>query len=52
MNSSCDLANDWNRGMRYINPTTFFFEELEQTWEKERTRGHCPRKFLRIAELF
>ena len=23
-----------------------------QTWKKARTRGHCPRKFLRIAEIF
>ena len=23
-----------------------------QTWKKARTRGHCPRKFLRIVEIF
>ena len=23
-----------------------------QTWKKALTRGHCPRKFLRIAEIF
>ena len=22
-----------------------------QTWKKARTRGHCPRKYLRIAEI-
>ena len=25
---------------------------LVQTWKKARTRGHCPRKFLRIAKKF
>ena len=23
----------------------------DQTWKKARTRGHCPRKFMRIAEI-
>ena len=23
-----------------------------QTWKKARTPGHCPQKFLRIAEFF
>ena len=25
---------------------------FSQTWKKARTRGHCPRKFLRIVEIF
>ena len=29
-----------------------FFDFQGQTWKKARTRGHCPRKFLRIAEIF
>ena len=28
------------------------FNEFWQTWKKARTRGHCPRKFLRIVEIF
>ena len=26
-------------------------EKKMQTWKKARTRGHCPRKFLRIVDI-
>ena len=29
----------------------FLIPESFQTWKKAWTRGHCPRKFLRIAEI-
>ena len=36
------LSNYWTRS----NGTV-----LRQTWKKARTRGQCPRKFLRIVEI-
>ena len=29
----------------------YFEQTIMQTWKKARTRGHCPRKFMQIAEI-
>ena len=58
------LAHSFHIGGKRL-PNTWFISESpswsiytcaqvaqHQTWKKARTRGHCPRKFLRIVEIF
>ena len=42
------------QNLRMLNVIKDWYQHIEswpQTWEKARTLGHCPRKFLCIAEI-